>query len=91
MEDTNLCEYFRRIDKVETKKPNTLKYEFDKGRFECKIKIEKVDSKFNCYIMKVQTNYGYVLDRQSRLINTKVENPDYIIKKFFVSAILGIS
>lgn len=90
MEDTNLCEYFRRIERVETKKPNTLKYVFDNGRFECKVKIEKVDSRFNCYVMKVQTNYGYLLDKQGRLIDIKAENPEYIIKKFFVSSILGI-
>lgn len=90
MEDTNLCEYFRRIDKVETNKPNTLKYVFDKGSFECRVKIEKVDSRFNCYVMKVQTNYGYLLDKQGRLVDIKAENPEYIIKKFFVKAILGI-
>ena len=88
MENTNLCEYFSRISKVETNKQNTIKYVFDRGRFECIVKIDKVDSRFNCYTMKVQTNYGYLLDKQIRLIDIKAEDPEYIVKKFFVSSIL---
>ena len=90
MDEIILQDYFRRIKKVEDK-GNKLKYEFDKNRFECKVKIEKVDSRFCCYTMKVQTVYGYVLDKQSRLVDIKVEDPEHIIKKFFISSILGIA
>ena len=88
-EEVNLSDYFSRIEKEETGKP--LRYLFDGGRFICKVKKERVDSRFNCYIMKVQTNYGYLLDRSSRLIDEKAEDPEYIVKKFFVSSILGIA
>lgn len=90
-EQVNLSDYFSRIEKEETGKPLSMRYLFDGGRFICKVKKERVDSRFMCYIMKVQTNYGYLLDRSSRLIDEKAEDPEYIVKKFFVSSILGIA
>lgn len=90
-EQINLSEYFSRISKEDTGKPLSVRYLFDGGRFICKVKKERVDSRFMCYIMKVQTNYGYLLDRSSRLIDEKAEDPEYIVKKFFVSSILGIA
>ena len=91
METINLTDYFYRIKKEETSDSEKLKYIFDNGKFECKVKVEKMDSRFVCLQMKVQTNYGYILDKKSRLVDVKAEDIEHIIKKFFIASILGIA
>lgn len=90
MIEQSISYYVGRVEKVEENK-NKLKYVFDKGRFVCNIRVERIDHRFDCYIMKVETNYGYVIDKNSRLLDRTVENADYMIKKYFIKAILGIT
>lgn len=77
-----LGEYFRRINKVETKKPDKLKYSFDNDRFICSVDIERGKQLVKLYI-KAQTGYGYVLDKKTQIIN-KEQDLEYTIKKIFV-------